>query len=72
MKPKLTIDPVAIDAFEDSYRLLGKRTRDIPRLATFRVEAIRRFHRLGEFNLAIAVFNALLATGPHPPFQWLA
>jgi len=67
---RLTIPEAVIDSFEDRTQLWGKRTRDLPPLAAFRVEFRSRFYRAAELNAAIALFNAYLALDWHLLIAW--
>jgi hypothetical protein len=49
--------PQLVAAIERSTGLAGKRTRDVPELAAWRIKIRRNWYRIAELNLAAAIIN---------------
>jgi hypothetical protein len=64
-------DQSLLDAFERELHLQGKKVRDIPKLADFRVSGRAAFRRLAEGCLALAILQVILWGNWDNPLRWL-
>lgn len=67
---KIVIPVEVIDQFEDLNWLWGKKTRDIPIMAAWRLEFRRNYERLAFFCLITAIFCVWAASLPRS-IHWL-